>query len=142
MKTEFYNLLKNNIGKDIGPNAVGLTVWLNPRIESISEEGRVRLSFEARAEMLNPLGIMHGGIIAAILDEVMGFQLYLLNDTGAFVSLNLNVDFISKVKEGERVTAIPEVIRIGRSTAHLVCEIRDSENKLLAKATSNFSRIA
>lgn len=140
MKTEFVDFLRQHIGKDMAPFTVGLSKWLDGRLESVSLEGQVRISYEVREEMLNPLGLLHGGAIAAILDESMGLQLYVLSDEGQHVAIGLNVDFINKATAGQRITATPLVTRIGRSVAHATCELHNEDGKLLAKASSNFAR--
>lgn len=142
MKTDFLELMKANIGKHISEQTVGLGKWLNGRIEAVnSESGQVRLSFEVREDMLNPLGMLHGGAMAAILDECMGMQLFLSTDEGSYVAIGLHVDFLNKALPGQRVIAVPHVTRVGRSVAHATCELYNEEGKLLAKGSNNFSRI-
>lgn len=139
-RTEMLDLLRGHVGQPLQDYAVGLTKWLNGNVESVSDEGMIRLSFEVRDDMLNALGILHGGVMSAILDEAMGMQLFLLNAEANYVAIGLHVDFINKAMPGQRITAVPNVTRIGRSVAHTTCELYAQDGKLLAKASSNFAR--
>jgi acyl-coenzyme A thioesterase 13 len=142
MRKDFVELLQKGIGKNVAEHAMGLTKWLNGRIESVTDDGLICLSFDVREDMLNPLGMLHGGATSAILDEVMGLQLYAINTEGAFVSISINIDFLNKALFEERLYAKPTVLRLGKTTAHCVCDLVNEQGKLIAKSSSNFVRIA
>src|SRR5262245_59437166 len=57
-------------GRAPAPPAAKLLGW--KLVEIHPEQGRVRVEFEARAEFLNPVGTVQGGILAAMLDDTMG----------------------------------------------------------------------
>jgi uncharacterized protein (TIGR00369 family) len=54
-----------------------------------------------------------------------------------YTSLNLNVDFLYSIREGEALFATGRVIREGKKIVHAECLVEDKEGRLLAKATSN-----
>jgi uncharacterized protein (TIGR00369 family) len=142
MKTAFVQILREHIGKDDNEISVGLSKWLKGRVEAVHDDGSVDISFVIREDMLNPLGILHGGSVAAIVDDCMGMQLFVSTDEGSYVAVNLHVDFLGKGVLGERIVAKPRVHRFGRSTAYVTCEVFNQQGKLMARASSNFSRIA
>lgn len=142
MKTEFINLLKQNIGKSVGGQITGFGAWLNGRIKSVTDEGDIQLDFEVREDMLNPMGTMHGGALAAIIDEILGMQLFAKSkEDAAFLAINIQVDFIKAVRLGETLTAIPNVVRIGRRAANVNCTLVDTKGVVIAKGSSNFMRM-
>lgn len=124
--------------KDNSPSPFG--AWLNGKLIA-AEKGSLTLEFVIREEQTNPGGLMHGGVAAAIMDEVMGMTLFTLNKETFYVAVNLNVDFLRPGRKGEKLTVISETIRDGRTMTHCECKIYNSENKLMAKATSNLSQI-
>ena len=108
--------------------------------ELVSEDaaaGIVEMAFHPNESMLNPRGMVQGGIVAAMLDDTMGPAL--LSLTGGKVlpaSIDLNVSFIRPVKPG-RVLARARVVHRGRSVVFLEAELFDADGKMLARATSS-----
>lgn len=142
MKKDYISLLNKNIGKNMGEKLPGLGGWLNGAIADINDEGDVQLDFLVRDEMLNPMGNIHGGALAAIIDEILGFQLFLKSaEDAAYVSMTMNIDFLRPAQAGETIRAIPQVIRIGSKTANVCCELQNNDGKVLAKGVSNFIRV-
>ena len=143
MKKEIVAFLKQNIGMSAASHIAGFGGWLGGVLKKVSDEGDIELDFEVRNEMLNPLGTIHGGAMASILDEVMGMQLYLKSgEEDTFFAINIVVDFVKNAKESEILTAKPELIRIGRKTANLRCTIYNSEGTVVAHGSSNFLKIS
>ncbi|MCH2021590.1 MAG: PaaI family thioesterase [Saprospiraceae bacterium] len=142
MKTDYIEMLKSNIGKKMGNRLPGLGGWLNGAVSKISDDGDLEVEFEVREEMLNPMGNIHGGAIAAIVDEILGFQLFLQSEKDiAFVSMTMNIDFLRPAQLGDIITAIPQVVKIGRKTANVKCELKNASGKILALGGSNFMRV-
>jgi uncharacterized protein (TIGR00369 family) len=132
-------MLKDAIGKEakeISPSPFGR--WLNGKLID-AQPGKLVAEFIVRDEMTNPAGIMHGGAIAAIIDEIIGMTTFSLGKNGFYVAVNLNIDFLRPGKKGETVRAKTEIIRDGKSMAHAECKIFNQEGKLMAKATSNLA---
>lgn len=129
------------IGKEAkGSSPSPFGAWLNGTLIA-AEPGTLTLEFVVRDEQTNPGGLMHGGVAAAIMDEVMGMTLFTLNKETFYVAVNLNVDFLRPGRKGEKLTAISTTIRDGRIMTHCECKLYNSENKLIAKATTNLSQI-
>lgn len=93
--------LKSQVGKTFDKSPSALTVWLGGRLLFVNE-GEVHMEFEVRPEMTNPIGTMHGGIMAAIMDDMIGIVVFTLGEPTFNTSVNLNVDFFypgKKVKK-------------------------------------------
>lgn len=142
MKAKYVEMLQNNIGATMKGQIAGFGGWLNGKITKAEEDGSIEMEFTVREEMLNPMGNIHGGAIAAIIDEILGFQLFLQSaEDAAYVSMTMNVDFLRAAQVDHIITAVPQVIRIGKRTANVVCELLNAEGKIIAKASSNFMRV-
>jgi uncharacterized protein (TIGR00369 family) len=98
--------------------------------------GWARLSFEGRPQFLNPAGHVQGGLLSAMLDDAMGPAVLLMTE-GEFytVTLDLNVSFLAPAKPG-RLVAEGQVIQLGKTIAFLEARLTDSDETLVAKATS------
>jgi acyl-coenzyme A thioesterase 13 len=117
-----------------GPSALGR--WLDGTLVA-AEEGALTADFQVRDEMLNPAGLLHGGVIAAIMDDLIGAAVYTLGQQHLFVSLNLNVDYLYGARLGETVRARAEVVKQGKKIMHVDCRLTNADGRLLAKGTSN-----
>lgn len=110
--------------------------WLQFTLEHI-EKGKAAISLEVKHDMTNPYRNIHGGMMALVMDEVIGWAVVSLDTDNHYTSLNLNVDFLYAIREGERLKAVSEVIREGKKIIHVECRVYDLKDRLLAKATSN-----
>jgi acyl-coenzyme A thioesterase 13 len=128
--------LKSLIDQPMARNPSPVARWLDGRLKAV-KEGSLTVEFTVREEMTNPMGILHGGISATMLDEVLGATVFSLGDEHFFVSVNLNVDYLSSAQVGEVVTAQSQVVRKGRNIVHAECRLTNAEGKLLVKATTN-----
>ncbi len=131
---EYFEKLIGKEAKDHSPSPFGQ--WLNGTLISV-ERGRLVVENKARPEMGNPGGILHGGAISAMIDELMGMTVFTLGKEGFFVAINLNVDFLRPGKIGETITLDCQIIREGRTMVYANCSVYNSEQKLIAKASSN-----
>lgn len=142
MKVDYIKKLQNNIGEQLGQHLPGFGAWLDGKIVAINEEGDVEIEFEVRENMLNPMGAIHGGAVAAIIDEILGFQLFLKSpENTAYVSMTMNIDFLRAAKAGDRIIGVPKIVRIGKRTANVSCILKNEEGKTIAQGVSNFMRV-
>lgn len=132
-RIEFF---RSQIGKDKWQFDYPLMDWLNAKVIEVNE-GHVKMSFKVEKYMLNPIEIMHGGIMATILDEVMGAASFTLGRPNGFATINMNVDYLNPARAGEIVIGEGTIIRAGKTVLHVKAELYNTDNKLLAKATSN-----
>jgi uncharacterized protein (TIGR00369 family) len=138
MKTEFIAFLKTQIGRHVEGNAAPFSNWLNGKILAVNEQGDIEMAFIIREEMLNPFQVAHGGALSAILDELMGMQLFIKSGEESYLALNLAVDFLKSCRAGEILTGTPVVVRKGRRTATLTCQLKNEKGDVVAQASSNF----
>ncbi len=110
--------------------------WLHFTLEHI-EKGKAVISLEVKKDMTNPYGNIHGGMMALVMDEVIGWAVVSLDTDSHYTSLNLNVDFLYAIKQGERLRAVSEVIRAGKKIIHVECKVYDMQERLLGKCSSN-----
>jgi uncharacterized protein (TIGR00369 family) len=103
------------------------------------DEGRVSVSLIPQEFHYNPLGSVHGGVYAALLDTVCGCAVHTQLPAGVFyTSLDLSVKFLRPVSiETGPVTAEGSVVHLGRRTALADARIFDESGKVYATATSS-----
>ena len=128
--------LEQHVGKQmtISPSEAGN--WLAFTLDHI-ERGTATISLSVRPEMTNPYKHIHGGMMALVIDESIGWAVLSLESELNYTSLNLNVDFLYAIKMGERLRAKSTVMRAGKNIINVECLVYDMQDRLLAKASSN-----
>lgn len=86
----------------------------------------------------NPIGTVHGGFFATLLDSVCGCAVQTTLPAGtAYTSLDLNVSFLRSITtDTGRVEATGRVTKPGSKAAFVEADIKDAQGRLLATATS------
>ncbi|MEV2194699.1 PaaI family thioesterase [Streptomyces phaeochromogenes] len=103
------------------------------------EPGRAVFSLMPGEEHYNPIGSVHGGIFATLLDSAAGCAVQSALPQGmAYTSLDLTVKFLRRITvDTGRVRAIGTVVNQGRQTALAQAQLVDAKDRLLAHATSS-----
>lgn len=103
------------------------------------EEGRVRFQLTPKEFHYNPIGAVHGGVFATLLDSACGCAVHSMLPAGVlYTSLDLTVKFLRPVLVGTGpITAEGTVVHLGRRTALAEGRITDAAGKLYATATSS-----
>ncbi|MFG3266763.1 PaaI family thioesterase [Streptomyces bobili] len=103
------------------------------------EPGRAVFSLTPGEEHYNPIGSVHGGIFATLLDSAAGCAVQSMLPQGmAYTSLDLTVKFLRRITvETGTVRAIGTVVNKGRQTALAQAQLFDAKDRLLAYATSS-----
>jgi acyl-coenzyme A thioesterase 13 len=92
-----------------------------------------------RPDQLNHAGVIHGGVISAMLDEMMGMTLITAKIDHLYVTINLYIDFLYGAKANEVITVTTEIHRVGKKIANVEAKLHNAEGKLLAKGVSNLA---
>ena len=131
--------LNQNLDRKIidgNPNPV--SAWLDGTLKKATL-GSITAEFDVRADQCNHAGVLHGGVISTMLDEIMGMTLITVQIDHLYVTINLHVDVLYGAKAGEKVTVTSEVYRVGKKIANVEAKMYNQEGKIVAKATSNLA---
>ena len=95
-----------------------ITATLGMGMVEVSE-GRAVFTLEPGEHLYNPIGVVHGGAAATLLDSVMGCAVHTkLPARVAYTTLELKVNYLRPLKvESGVVRAVGTVIHAGRTTA-------------------------
>ncbi|NGN91835.1 PaaI family thioesterase [Nocardioides sp. KC13] len=115
----------------------GIGQLLGMEVEAL-EEGLVSFAVTTQPAFANPLGDVHGGICATLLDSVMGCAVHTTLEAGVgYSTIEIKVNYTRTISvEGRRLTAIGKTIHTGRRTATAEGEVRDDEGRLVAHGTT------
>ena len=99
-------------------------------------EGVVRFKVKADERHLNPLGGVHGGFAATVLDSATGCAIHTMLETGVgYGTIDLNIKMCRPIPQNQALTAIGKVINISKNLAISEGKIVDTQGKLYAHAT-------
>jgi uncharacterized protein (TIGR00369 family) len=105
-------------------------------LEIDPERGEIRVQFEAKPEFLNPMGVVQGGFVAAMLDDTLGPALVCTLPPGQFApTIELKVNFIRPAPLGVLVGE-GRIVSRGGTIAFLSGELRTEQGDLVATATA------
>lgn len=134
-------LLQSWIGKDSSESPSPLMQWLNPILLK-AEAGELEFSYVIRHEMTNPLGILHGGTTAAIIDDAVGAAVWSLGKPHRYTTVNLVVDYFASAKTGETIIAKTSITKNGNQIVNTACELWNADKtRMIAKGHSNLIKI-
>jgi len=112
-------------------NDMGLKMsWYNDH-----EAGQVKATLAVPEHFNGYPGVIHGGIVAALLDETSGRALLLDgDDDNLFVTLKLEVKYRRPTPTSEPLTVVGWVIRQTSRRAKVAAEIRLADGTVTAQA--------
>ena len=102
------------------------------------EEGRVVFEGIPGLHVYNPIGMVHGGYAATLLDSACGCAVHSKLSAGqAYTTLELKIAYHKAMKaDTGPVRAEGRVVTVGRRTAFAEARLTDAEGRLYATATS------
>lgn len=103
----------------------------------LTEAGVSRMVLDERADLANPTGSVHGGVVATLLDVVMASAIVSGTDfTHTAVTLNLNCSYHQPGRG--RLRAEGRLQSLADQVAHCSAEVRCADGTLVARAQGSF----
>ena len=101
-------------------------------------EGHAVFAVEPAEYHYNPIGVVHGGLAATLLDSAMGCAVHSALPAGAgYTSLEIKVNFVRPLTaETGRVRCEAKLIHLGGRTATAEGRVVDEAGKLYAHGTT------
>ena len=103
----------------------------------VMADGHSEATWTPSKEWGNPVGNVHGGYIAVLVDDVAGMALLSLIGSGA-PTVSLQVDYLNAMPMGRTYTARGDVIRAGKATAIVDVHVYDGDELLVARGKCFF----
>ena len=127
--------LKVMMAKDLRP---GIGETLDIRLVEV-EEGRVVLEAMPDVHLYNPIGTVHGGFAATMLDFACGYAvLSKLTPGMSFSTLELKMAYHKAItKDTGPVRAEGTIVTMGGQAAFTEAKLVDVDDRLYASATSS-----
>jgi 1,4-dihydroxy-2-naphthoyl-CoA hydrolase len=102
---------------------------------------RVVARWTVRPELLQPYGILHGGVHCSVIETVASVAAALwLGDRGQVVGVSNQTDFLRAIRDGV-LTAVATPIHRGRLQQLWLVEIRDEQDRPAARGQVRLQNI-
>jgi uncharacterized protein (TIGR00369 family) len=116
------------------PPAAVLLGWHLEQVDP--DAGTIEVSFTATEQFLNPVGVVQGGFLAAMLDDTLGPALVATLGPGQFApTIDLQMQFVRPARPG-RLVGRGRITHRGTEVAYLAGELLDDSGRLVATATA------
>ena len=100
-------------------------------------EGSIHFKAKAVYRHLNPLGGVHGGFAATVLDSVTGCAVHSMLEAGVgYGTIDLNIKMCRPIPQNIELTAIGTVINLSKNLGISEGKIIDDNGKIYAHATA------
>lgn len=103
--------------------------WLGIEVIEIAE-GYSKIKMTVRKEMMNGLGIVHGGIAFSLADSAFAFACN--NRNILSVALDTSINFLKPVQVGDILIAEAKELHNGKSTGLYQINITNQQHHLVA----------
>lgn len=120
-----------------GGDPVGVAQLLGMQPDVV-ERGHVEFVCGASARFSNPMGTVHGGILATLLDSALGCAVQTVLDGGqGYTTVSLEVKYLRSVAlDAGVLRAEGTVVHAGRRQATAEGRITDADGRVVATATT------
>ena len=128
------DLLKTMVNGNLPAPSIANAI---PMDLTIVEKGRCVFEAIADENHLNPMGGVHGGFAAVVMDSVTGCAVHTMLDAGiGYGTVDLNVKMCRPVPMSTLLYGEGKVINMSRSLGIAEGTLKDAEGKLYAHATA------
>lgn len=104
-----------------------------------ANDGRAAFEMTVAEKHLRTLGLLHGGVMASLLDTAMGFAAVTKAPEGFHVvTVQLNMNFTAPAYRGDVLTATGEILHLGKKTAVARGELMNQNGTRIATGTATF----
>jgi uncharacterized protein (TIGR00369 family) len=102
------------------------------------ERGRVVFTYTPVFDHYNPLGTVHGGVAATLLDSVMGCCVHTTLEAGVgYTTVEIKVNYVRAMTDKTGPVRVEgKVINVGSRIATAEGRLHDKEGRLLAHGTT------
>ncbi|MEE4921402.1 PaaI family thioesterase [Pseudomonas alliivorans] len=118
----------------IGQPSIFITMGMH---ELEVNKGEVKILCEATEQHLNPMGGVHGGFAATVLDSVTGCAVHSLLDAGVdYGTVDLSVKMLRPVPTNQPLIARARVTHLSRAIGIAEGTLHDANGLLLASGSA------
>jgi len=105
-----------------------------------ADKGRVEMAWSPGETLLNRGGVVHGGFIAATLDEACGAAAMSGSEPSTpFLTMSLNVEYLRPLRAGATYKVVGTVLKPGRTRTLVRATVEDGTGRMCAEGTASMT---
>lgn len=110
-------------------------------VEEDGPAGSLLFASHTNPSMANPLGIVHGGVTASLVDTCMGVTCAAQCGHAPTPTVTMTINYARPVPLDTEIRVRTRTVRVGRTTGQLSAEVfpADSPEEILATATGVYA---
>jgi len=117
------------------PPAAQLLGWR--LISHDAATGTIEVGFDGKAEFANPMGVIQGGFLTAMLDDTLGPAVFAMTGGKRLCqTIDLHTHFLRPVQVGP-IRTVGRVTRLGGKIAYMEGQLFNHDDNLAARATAS-----
>ena len=125
----YLQAIHDNVRDAPYPNLIGMTI-------AALDFDSCRIELTLGERHLQPFGIVHGGVLATLIDTATFWAGYLrLPEDAGLVNVDLKLNYLKAVSRGN-LRAEGRCLRAGRQISYAEASVFDDANELVAHGTS------
>ena len=106
------------------------------------QQGQVSIHLDVRDELKHHQGVVHGGVIASLIDTASAFAVLTQIDVNERITTtDLTIHYLRPITSG-RMTATARIVRGGRRLFVLSVEVTNDTNVLVATAVTTYIKVS
>ena len=126
---EYLQALQDNVRTAPYPHLIGMTL-------GAIDFDNCRIELQLGERHLQPFGIVHGGVLATLIDTATFWAAFLrLPEDAGLVNVDLKLNYLKAVSGG-RLRAEGRCLRAGRQISYAEAGVYDEAGELVAHGTS------
>lgn len=95
------------------------------------------LCLETAQYHLQPYGLVHGGVLATLIDTATFWAVFMrVPEDAGLVNVDLKLNYLKPVEAGRVLTAAGRAVRTGKTLSYAEASVYDPEGDLVAHGTS------
>jgi acyl-coenzyme A thioesterase 13 len=102
--------IQQGIGKEFSNSPSPFSHWLKPIVRG-AEAGSLILEYRIRRDMTNLMQVLHGGVSACIIDDIIGATVFTMNLIHHYTTINNYIDYFAPAHEGDIIEARISVVK-------------------------------
>jgi 1,4-dihydroxy-2-naphthoyl-CoA hydrolase len=112
--------------------ASGISAFLGVEVAEVGP-GTMRATVAVRPELLNPFGVLHGGVVSALVDHLLGAVCYPVIPRGTWAATTeYKVNLVAPVRDGV-LEGRAEIVAMSKRTAVVRIDVTNA-GRLVAMA--------
>jgi uncharacterized protein (TIGR00369 family) len=123
------------VDQEKDPSLSGYSRLIEYRLQR-GDTGYAEVSLTVGPQHLNRLGVLHGGVMATLIDSATGFAVAFADSPERLkpaVTLTLNTQFLGQAVLGDQLVAIAKRTGGGKTIAYATAEVRRSDGVVVGR---------